>query len=389
MTYISSHLKDMNRQCLYSLLLSRRRTSKAELARLSGISAPTVIKIISHFENLGLIVPDDEAETSAAVGRRPQWLRFHADRYYSVGVLHEGHSIRAGLVNLCGEVRGAQCMRAGIDPHALFTDALPTLIHQLIVSCGVTTQDLLGIGLGLPAVFNPSRDSISFAQRMGIPNEFCIRDGLSALSALYGLPVLADNDIHYSVVGEYAALRLQDSDLIYVSLGEGVGCGVMLGGRLRRGQHGQCGQIGHMPLSAANHRDNLEKCLSAAALRARFGDLASADRAEIIRYISPILACALHNIQLCYDCGGITLGGETVQLLGDELFSAVHSAMAELSPFPVSLHKQVSPAPGVIGAAMAILRVRQNDVIEGTTARLQDFSATAEMKNPPFMHNAE
>ena len=99
-SYVSSHLKDMNRRNVYKLLCGLEETSKSELANITGISPPTVMKIIQFLEEKGLVTQVGPGE--AALGRKPQLLRLNKDRFYSIGVVHEGDYLKVGLVKKNG-----------------------------------------------------------------------------------------------------------------------------------------------------------------------------------------------------------------------------------------------------------------------------------------------
>lgn len=81
--YVASHLKDMNRQKVYKLIKAKQITSKAEIAKMTGISSPTVIKIVNFLVEKGLVVEIGEAET--AIGRRPHMLQLNTKLMYSAG----------------------------------------------------------------------------------------------------------------------------------------------------------------------------------------------------------------------------------------------------------------------------------------------------------------
>ena len=80
--YVASHLKDMNRKTVYRLLASVGEISKAEISRQTGISSPTVIKIVNFLLANGFIT--EAGEGDSALGRKPHILRFNPEAYYSI-----------------------------------------------------------------------------------------------------------------------------------------------------------------------------------------------------------------------------------------------------------------------------------------------------------------
>jgi len=96
----------MNRLTVYRLISTEKELSKAQISRITGISAPTVLKIMDFFLDNGLVVESGEGDS--ALGRKPQLLRFNPDAFFSLGVLLEGRFLSMGLVNLAGEVRAVE-----------------------------------------------------------------------------------------------------------------------------------------------------------------------------------------------------------------------------------------------------------------------------------------
>ena len=100
--YVQSHLKDMNRQVVYKLIRERQMTSKAEISKLTGISSPTVIKIVNFLQAQGLVIEAGEGET--AIGRKPHMLTLNTDWKYSAVFFLEGDFLSMGLVDIMGNV---------------------------------------------------------------------------------------------------------------------------------------------------------------------------------------------------------------------------------------------------------------------------------------------
>ncbi|MDY4519151.1 MAG: winged helix-turn-helix domain-containing protein [Candidatus Spyradocola sp.] len=169
MTLTARQVRNHNRRTIYKLLLRMGRTTKTELAALSGLSVPTVLKIVSHLEERGLVRQDDEAQPPQAQGRPPQVLRFCASRAYVIGARYEGDLLYAGLVDLCGRVRRLRTRRVSCGFEQLIRTELPSLIDELMAQEGAARRLLLGVGLAFPRCANrtaaPSTGRSSWANR--------------------------------------------------------------------------------------------------------------------------------------------------------------------------------------------------------------------------------
>ena len=141
--YVSSHLKDMNRRNVYELLCKMEETSKAELSHITGISPPTVMKIIQFLAEKELVTELGKGE--AALGRKPQMLRLNKNRYYFIGAIHEGDFLRVGISNLKNELVALKKIRVHADFKRTMEETLFQVINELLVENEVYLSDVLGI----------------------------------------------------------------------------------------------------------------------------------------------------------------------------------------------------------------------------------------------------
>ncbi len=205
--YVSSHLKDMNRRNVYELLCKMEETSKAELSHITGISPPTVMKIIQFLAEKELVTELGKGE--AALGRKPQMLRLNKNRYYFIGAIHEGDFLRVGISNLKNELVALKKIRVHADFKRTMEETLFQVINELLVENEVYLSDVLGIGLGLPGIYDVEREKILTAPLIGISGEMEIGPILRKIEAYYHKSVSVDNDLNMDVLGEFLDLELR------------------------------------------------------------------------------------------------------------------------------------------------------------------------------------
>lgn len=358
--YASSHLKDMNRRNVYKLLCDMEETSKSELAHITGVSPPTVMKIVQFLEEKGLVTRIGPGE--ASLGRKPQMIRLNKNRFCSVGMVHEGDYLKVGLVNLKNELTSLKRLRVKGGLSHTMEDTLFRVVNELLVETETPLSDVLGIGIGLPATYDVERERIIMAPLIGITGEMEIGSMLRKIEDYYHKPVTVDNDLNMEVMGEFLSLRLTEkNDLLYISFGTGIGSGVILGGKLRRGRHYMCGEVGYMTfldeyVADASNGGWLEGKISLDAIIEKFGlgpegSAGKEDRELAIEYVATCGALCVNNMMMCYDCDNISLGGELFDLLGDKLFRAIKEKVEKLSVGGACLRRSSCRAPGVLGAA--------------------------------------
>lgn len=359
--YVVSHLKDMNRLRVYEMLLAERESSRAEIARKTGISGPTVLKIVSFLQECGLV--EEIGEGFSAVGRKPQMLRFCPNRYLAVGMIFEGDYIRCGIVNLAGEIlySSVSKMAPSFEQSA---GTLPMVIDRLLAEAGIADDQIVGIGLGVPGCYDPETHILSMAPLVDVNGQTDISWVEELLERRYNVPVAVGNDVNMDVLGEYHALGSAYPDFVYLSLGTGIGAGIILDGKLRTGTSHRCGEIGYMAFyddyrAAPASPGWLEQNINLRALKTKFGfDPYSPDKsnaADICAYLTPFIAVAINNITTLLDIRHVSLGGIISESLGGPLIAAVSGKLAEISMHEIELARQTSPDPGISGASLLVL----------------------------------
>lgn len=243
--FVASNLKELNRRTVYTLLQTECELSKAEIARRSGISPPTVMKIIDFFMASGIV--EAAGDGNSALGRKPRLLRYLPTAVYAVGAEFDGFHLRIGLVDLAGKVRSIITKRVDPDIRTLLSAELVPAVQELVEKSGVPATSVIGLGLGIPGVIGPDLLTISFAPFVGVDAPLDLGLNVSALEKELGMPVSIENDANAAALGEYKVRSLgEDGDLLYLELGCGLGSGLIMDGHLRRGPRAFTGELGYL-----------------------------------------------------------------------------------------------------------------------------------------------
>ncbi|MFD1397418.1 ROK family glucokinase [Kroppenstedtia eburnea] len=165
---------------------------------------------------------------------------------YFIGIDLGGTSIKLGITDATGHLlhkdemptRPAEGAKAGMERMAAGA-------RQLAESAGIAWGDVKGLGLGAPGFLDLAEGKI--LRLTNIPWENVpIRDGLQDL---LGIPVVIDNDANVAALGEaWSGAGAGLTDMVLITLGTGVGGGVIAGGRLIHGAGGMAGEVGHIPV---------------------------------------------------------------------------------------------------------------------------------------------
>ena len=308
-----------------------------------------------------------------------------------IGIDVGGTTAKAGIVDESGQILAKAGCPTGIgrDFEDIAADMVG-LCRGLIRESGRNAAEFAAVGVGIPGQQDPRTGLVALCNNLGwvgVPLMARLHDGL-------GLPVSVDNDANAAALAEsaFGASRGVGSSIL-VTLGTGVGGGVVLDGKVMSGAHGVGGEIGHMVVVVdgepchCGHRGCWEKYASATALirmgrelmgkkpgcalaRQMGGDAAQLNAKAVLdlakagdedclgifhTYVK-YLCTGLANIINAFDPDMVVLGGGVAHA-GAFLLDAVRAALGGYVYCPALPYAQVELArlgndAGIIGAAM-------------------------------------
>jgi predicted NBD/HSP70 family sugar kinase len=216
----------------------------------------------------------------------------------------------------------------------------------------------------LPGVVDDIRRSISFAPSLDPKAIYEIGALIDEAAERTRLPIVIENDVNAAVLGEL--LSRNTPDLAFISLGSGVGMGLVLDGKLRQGAQFSAGEIGMMPCGDSapdSGGRSVEDTVSLGALKKRFGfdrqfgaqAMNPETRRSMIGAIAGVVAQIVAVAAAMMNIADFVVGGLTLELLGEELLEEIRRRTSLRSPFPVSVHGQSQNCPALAGAALKVL----------------------------------
>jgi predicted NBD/HSP70 family sugar kinase len=246
---------------IMGVLGTKGPTSRADLARTLEMSSASVTQLTKALIARGLVT---ELETSPSQGGRPgRLLGLVSSAGSAVGVKITADHVGVVQVSLDGTCGSAT--RYDFDPSR--PDALDHLAHLLKADVGQMEGHLLGVGVGVPGSVDAQDSGVVAAPTLG----WIDAQVGPMLRARLGLPVLVENDVNTLAVADrlYGAGQ-RHSTYIVVTIGRGIGCGVVVDGSVYRGAFGGAGEIGHLPVVYSG--GELCGCGSTGCLEAYVGD---------------------------------------------------------------------------------------------------------------------
>ena len=244
---------------------------RTQIARRTGLSKPTVNALVLNLEEAGLVKQVSSLQTHGRIGRPAASYELRPEAAMVVGVDMGVTKTLVGVAGLLGEVIAMD--RIETPSHAVAAvDTVVTTVKRLLESLGGPVHRLEGACVGVPGVYRPSLDRVEMAPNL--PG-FVDLPILAELSERLGVSVTIENDVNLAAVGEAKAMASEGvTDFAAISIGTGIGMGIVMEGALYRGAHGAAGEIGSVKLprvgGEVSHGLTLEDVASAPAIRKLF-----------------------------------------------------------------------------------------------------------------------
>ncbi|QOV33590.1 ROK family transcriptional regulator [Streptomyces ferrugineus] len=233
---------------IFTTVLSQGPLTRLEVARRAGLSPAAVTKAVRPLIEAGYLVEDVEEAARPTLGRPANPVRVDGGRALFIGVKVTGDEIIGVLTDLCCRIRVAR--------HAPLPDREPRgvlasvaeLAGELLAEAGDLGVPVLGLGIAVSGDVDRGAGVVRyspFLQWRDVP--------LAELAAATtGLPVTVDNDVRALTVAEqWFGAGVGLSDFAVVTVGAGIGCGLVVHGRVVAGAHGVAGEIGHVTVDPA------------------------------------------------------------------------------------------------------------------------------------------
>jgi predicted NBD/HSP70 family sugar kinase len=269
-------LRQTNRLRVLETLHRHPGTSRAEVARRTGLSRATVSTLVEELARAGVVEEHDVTDNGGRprnTGRPPILLSLVPDAAYAVG-LDVGHQhIRVAVCDLSGTPVVDEWSPAEVDHAPVESlDLAQRMVQRALEEAAIDRDRLLGVGMGLAAPINKLTGELDANGILAGWNG--VRPAAEMQERL-GIPVQLENDANVGAYGEHVFGAARGVDhLIYLRLSAGVGAGLILHGRPYEGASGVAGEIGHALVDAdglicrCGNRGCLETVVSPVAVAA-------------------------------------------------------------------------------------------------------------------------
>jgi predicted NBD/HSP70 family sugar kinase len=352
-------LRDLNERTVLETIRAGSPISRAEISRRSGISKPTVSLALESLLQADLV--REATERPDGPGYGALYFEPVAEAAVVLGLDLGARFVRGAVCDLAGEVRARQDVELTVAEVAEAVEAIERLRSSLLETSGLDRNRIDGVVVGVPGVVEQGTGLLRLAENVaGLEG----RAFASELQSALDLPVRLENDVNLAALGEqWRGVARGVDDFVFLSIGTGVGAGVVLDGELHRGRHGAAGEIDFALIAfdgvdpAAPQVSELAGELVGRAEDPRtiFGAAREGDEgarkvvAEVARRIALHIApfAAVADVELVVLGGGIGANG-------DLLLDPVGRQLAEWLPFPPRLEVSTLGEAAVLTGALAV-----------------------------------
>jgi predicted NBD/HSP70 family sugar kinase len=365
-------LRALNEQLLLQHIRLLGPISRAELARMSGLSKPTVSLALANVERSGLV--REAGQRTGVPGRSAVLYEVRPDAGYVLGLDIGRQYLRGAVADITGEVLARTALRTRASSASGRLAELIGLADELCGQAGIQRAAITQTVIGSPGVYDPRRNTITLAGELAAWGKPAV---IAELREAFGDGLVVENDVDAATLAEREQGHGREaSTFAFVHVGTGIGMGLVIDGNLHRGVHGVAGEIAFMPISAgqgsdpqdARRRGALEASGSAAAVvraarragmrgsvsaRRVFAAAAAGDEraAAVVADEAELVARAICAIVTVVDPELVVLGGGIGQAPGFAASVAAH--LRSLSPVMPEVHVSALGTEAVVDGCLA------------------------------------
>jgi predicted NBD/HSP70 family sugar kinase len=383
-----SFLRAMNERTVLECVRRIGPISRAQLARETALSKPTVSQALEGLRSAGLV--SEAGRSKGGKGPTAVLYRINPRAGWVVGIDIGRRWVRAAIADVTGEFVARRDERARVRGADSLIAQIGQIAHGLASDAGIRWAQVTVAVVGSPGVVHPGREEVTLAY--SLPGWG--RQGLVDLvQRELGTKTLFENDVNLAALGERSHGLGQGVDsFVFLHLGTGVGLGIVLDGELYRGAGGAAGEVGYLPLWGTDVRDPesrrrgaLDRAASAAgvveaARAAGMGGPLTAERVfvaaadgdrrarRVVAKEAERIAMTVAAVAAVLDPALVILGGG-LGANGELLLDPVRARLSELSPFRPRIEASALREEATLyGSVSMALRAAHEQLFDRRTA---------------------
>ena len=378
-------IKELNRAIVINTILNYGPISRTRISEFTDLGLSTVSNIVADLIKRELIYETGEEESSG--GRRAILLEFNCNDRFVLGIKIGLDGIIIGLVNMKSKILDQHFIPSPVKSNEeIVLEVLIKAIRGLISKNHIKAEKIVGCGIGVSGLVNQKEGMLVFSKILGW-EKIRFRE---ILEKEFNFPIFVDKDVNVLTLAEKRfGVGKGINNFICITIGKGVGAGIVVKGDIYHGSYGGAGDFGHTiidkdgPLcycgkrgcletfssdqfiinkikeALSNQQDTMIKDLNSITVdrvlkAAQEGDIVSRN---IFQEVGKNLAMGIVNLISLFDPELIVVGGEGVKA-GELIFPTMRKVIRDNFPYKKEI-KIIPLQPGeegwIIGAAELVL----------------------------------
>ncbi|MEO2078239.1 MAG: ROK family transcriptional regulator [Bacillus sp. (in: firmicutes)] len=235
-------MKSLNQSTVLNMIRIKEPISRAEIAKLTKLTPPTVSSLVSELIEKNLIT-EEQAPSSKAGGRKPFMLRINYSAHYIIGIYAAAEVIRVILTTMDGRiVTDYHKDIIELPSRDKFVNMIKDSIYQLLDNAQIDRGLILGIGFAMHGLVDHAQGLAIFSPHLHLEN-IPLKE---ILEKEFNIPVSVENDVRALAIGEsWFGQGKGISDFVCISVGRGIGSGIFINNEIYRSSFHTAGEIGH------------------------------------------------------------------------------------------------------------------------------------------------
>ena len=330
-----SKIKETNRKKIIKLLLEKNEITKLDISRSLDISITTVSTNITELKNEGIVSEVRSLESTG--GRKAMALKINENCRFALGIALTPRHVKLSIINLKKEVIEDIRIRHNNEGFENIVAITKDNIREILSRNDIYIDKLLGIGISIPGTVDSEEGIIKKCYLLRAENY-----NLKKSFEEFNNNIYIDNEANLSAYYEFLNKKGILSNLLYVSITDGLGLGIIIDGKIYRGSNNDAGEMGHIKITIGGKscKCGFEGCLEAYtsknALLEDFNEISNEKLDDIEEFISlfekedrttkkvleryfNILGVGIANLTMLLDPSSVVLGGDINSLLKENI----------------------------------------------------------------------
>ena len=234
-------IRKWNLSSIFKAIHKQGSVSRIELAEITGCSIGTVSNHVRTLIKKGFVIETKKGISSG--GRKPVQLMINPNKAYIFSIEIEVNQIKIVIFDL--EIK---VVMKSVLPILYKDDYMKTFkqvffeMDKMIEEKNLKLDNFLGIGVAVPGLIDKVKGILDFAPNLGWKDVHISK----IFKDKYGLPIILNNEAKAAAIGERGSVYPKMNNMVFVSINEGIGCGIFINGKLYRGASGNAGEFGHI-----------------------------------------------------------------------------------------------------------------------------------------------